>query len=206
MRKTARKSGNRACISLAVIIPIIAVLACGWSVLYDRGFYSAQFEKNSVNMTLASETAEFLFGYFSSESAEEPDSALFSEKEKSHLLDVKKVIDGGFYLLYALAGSAAVLAYLNRRKCAWGRTLLCSGIALIAVPALLYMLPFGFLFNLFHSLLFEPGTWMLPANSALITVFPESFFYSAAIAVFLRVFVTGWLLIIFGFLVGKIRH
>lgn len=205
MRRTARKSSKKVCIPLVVIIPVIIFLFSFTTVLFDKAFYEKQFAGSGVNITMARETTEFLMDYFSAEVDAEPDFRLFTEEEKEHIADVKEVIGWVIFLFYLLIVSAALFIYFNYRSCKWGRTLLYSGIAAVAVPAALYVIPFDFIFSVFHQIFFEPGTWTFPAGSTLITVYPFSFFYNAAFAVFFRGFVTGWLLIIFGFAVGKTK-
>jgi len=85
----------------------------------------------------------------------------------------------------------------------WRKILLYSGIITAAIPIILYLIPFGLLFSTVHSVFFAPGTWVFPKDAVLLQVYPIGFWKSAAFSLFLRGFVTGWLLILAGFIVGK---
>jgi uncharacterized membrane protein len=202
MRKTARKSSKRVCVPLVVVIPLIVLLLSFASVLASKSFHEKQFAENKVNMTFAMQVDNQVMDYFYSDAGLSEN--LFTKEEIIHLEDVKSLINWGYYLLYILLVSSAFFAYTYYKKCKWGAVLIYSGIASAVLPFVLYIIPFNFLFNIFHKIFFADGTWVFPIGSALITAYPFGFFYNAAFSVFLRVFVTGWLLILFGFVVGKI--
>ncbi len=122
---------------------------------------------------------------------------IFDEKEKSHLLDVKKVVHRTLDALFILLVLFFYLAYAyDGRK--WGHVLIYSGMIAAALPIILYFIPFDFVFTVFHNIFFECGTWVFASGSALIQMYPFGFWHDAAFGFFLRGFFAGWLLIAFG--------
>jgi integral membrane protein (TIGR01906 family) len=168
---------------------------CPW--LYQYGF-----DKYNVSQTTGLEEAELdkipgaLIGYFNSgeESIDlsvQKDSEpfeLFNEREVGHLRDVK----GLFRLVYALLlGTgiyACVYAGLNlfwwrNRRFYWG-LVGGGGLTLVLMLAigLAAAIDFDWLFLKFHLISFANDLWMLnPATDYLIMLFPQGFWFDAAI-------------------------
>lgn len=114
---------------------------------------------------------------------------LFNEKEVSHLVDVKALFRFVYAclissLIYAVAfASMALFLWKDRRLLAlglvWG-----SGfsILLMIVLGLLAITDFQWLFWQFHLLSFTNDLWLLdPRTDYLIMLFPEGFWFDAAI-------------------------
>jgi len=105
----------------------------------------------------------------------------FDAAAVSHLMDVRRVISAGRFAtgLAALLLAVYVGACLMRRR--FGQMALGMNVAagLIAVSAVLAVVAavvdFDALFAAFHGLFFAAGTWMFPADSLLIRLFPERF-------------------------------
>jgi integral membrane protein (TIGR01906 family) len=127
---------------------------------------------------------------------------IFSEREQMHLQDVKVLIQRFHDVLFLLLLAFFYLVYLNR-KSDWSKILVYSGMLTVAVPIVLYFIPFDALFTFFHKLFFACGTWVFPSTAAIVQIYPAEFWYNTAFEVFLRGFVTGWLLIGAGFAVLK---
>ncbi len=69
-------------------------------------------------------------------------------------------------------------------------SLLAGGIAALVIVLLLAcasFFDFGSFWTAFHRVLFPQGDWMFPADSALITLFPEAFFEGFAMQVLLAI-------------------
>jgi integral membrane protein (TIGR01906 family) len=105
----------------------------------------------------------------------------FDQAAVSHLMDVRGVF-GGARLATGLA-ALLLAAYVGwcvaRRRfealaggMLAGAVLLAAGIVLAIVAALT---SFDAVFTAFHGLFFAAGTWMFPADSLLIRLFPERF-------------------------------
>jgi len=109
-----------------------------------------------------------------------------TEKENSHLLDVKKIIFGLQILLLLMLLMLVVLHNHVMLK-----VLLYSGIAIFLLPLLLYILPFDALFLQFHYTFFPQGNWQFDAaTTTLVNIYPEEFFMKF----FARIVVHGWMI------------
>lgn len=103
---------------------------------------------------------------------------IFSADEKSHLVDVRRLLVANFLLCIFLA--VFLWGKINSEIAKKGFFTL-SGIAAISI-----LIPFEKLFMLFHYVFFPQGNFMFASESALITFYPADFFmyYSIGIAVF----------------------
>ncbi len=102
----------------------------------------------------------------------------FTQDEISHLKDVSTLytpISIGLNILAVGAWSILILAIVKKEKLVPGFR--PSAKILVGIVAVLSscLLAFSFFFEKFHELLFPQGNWMFPADSMLITVFPEIF-------------------------------
>ena len=186
-------------------LPILLLTASiGWAVnshwLYEYGF-----EKYNVSQTTGIAEVELekaatgLISYFNS--GEEYISLtvmkdgesfeLFNQREVAHLRDVKGLIWLDYWvflgtLIYTLGYAGVSLFWQRRRhwrRLAWG-VVGGSGItlALMLAMGLGILLNFDQLFWQFHLLSFTNELWQLdPTRDYLIMLFPQGFWYDAAL-------------------------
>ncbi len=116
-------------------------------------------------------------------------SPLYNERELSHMLDVKNVVQPalrvGYFVWFLLLAMAAWAR--------WGgwwpeyRRGLSSGgwltIGLVVVAAIGAAISFWQFFTLFHALFFEGDTWQFLFSDTLIRLFPLRFWQDTFIAV-----------------------
>ena len=205
-------------------LPILLLTASlGWAVnslwLYEYGF-----QKYDVSQTTALAEAELdkaatgLITYFNSDEeyititvvkGSEP-FELFNEREIIHLRDVKGLIWLGYWVLlgtlvYVLGYAGFCLVWRKHRywrHLVWG---VVNGggitLALMLALGLGTMLSFDQLFLQFHLLSFTNELWQLdPSKDYLIMLFPQGFFYDAAMFCALG---TAGLAIILGGIAGS---
>lgn len=113
---------------------------------------------------------------------------LFTEREVSHLKDVKGLFRLVYWLLLGTLIYAVIYAVLNyaiwkdRRRVAWG---LIGGssltIALVIVLGLMISFNFDQFFYDFHLISFANNLWQLDPSDYLIMLFPQGFWYDAAL-------------------------
>lgn len=206
MRKTAKKSNKAEYVLLIILIPAVVYMLSFSSMVYEVPVIEKHMENAGLighAMTINSFVVTYLMN---SDETGVLELEIFTDSEKQHLLDVKKVIhrtfDVLFFCLLWLFGLFWYNHKLNKSR-NLGKILIYSGMITAAVPLIFTVMPFGLFFNLFHGIFFAPGTWTFPAGSALIQIYPIYFWKSAIFGFFLRGFVTGWLLIGWGFIVGK---
>lgn len=113
-------------------------------------------------------------------------SPLFNNRELRHMRDVKVITEWAFRIAAALgAVLIAASAVLWRR----GRWHLRAGvragglltIILIAVIGVLAFVSWDAFFTAFHEVLFEGDSWLFLTSDTLIRLFPEAFWFDAAI-------------------------
>jgi integral membrane protein (TIGR01906 family) len=114
---------------------------------------------------------------------------LFSEREVTHLKDVKglfsmvyKVLLGSF--IYAVVFIGLSLFWWRDRKLLGGGLFFggCLTLALMLVLGLVIAFDFEGFFLQFHLLSFANDLWMLnPATDYLIMLFPQGFWFDAAL-------------------------
>jgi integral membrane protein (TIGR01906 family) len=111
---------------------------------------------------------------------------LFNERELRHMHDVKlmtQIAFGGALIVSILAITAGyVLLHLGRLT----RALMQGSMAtlgLIATIVIVAIFSWDTFFTGFHSLFFADGTWYFAYSDTLIRLFPEQFWFDAALLV-----------------------
>lgn len=111
---------------------------------------------------------------------------LLDERERSHMHDVSillRVLAGAVLLSAVVAAVTGAMLRGERRRI--GRILLVAGGVVGTLAILLagtFAVAFEPAFLAFHELFFPPGTYLFESGSNLITLFPEGFWFDAALA------------------------
>ena len=121
---------------------------------------------------------------------ETADCPMYQPRALAHLIDAKRIIKTVFSLAFLLGLTAVGLACLTYR-CADCRQAIRKGLiqgsrlTLVAVAAIaiLALTAWDFFFDRFHELFFAAGTWRFAFSDTLIRLFPERFWFDAAIAI-----------------------
>lgn len=165
---------------------------------FNENYYKKQFEKNNVydDVLEADIALNNLFLFFKKDKEL---NDFFGENEKSHLNDVKLLIDKIIVIFYFLIILEIFLIFSlyflfkkNIKKHV-SFTLVGTSIIIILISALLYIVShnFQFMFVKFHEIFFPQGNWSFPADSNLIKMFPQSFFYGFFYKIILNSFVVS---------------
>ena len=108
------------------------------------------------------------------------------ERERGHMRDVRSVFVGSWLLAGVSVLVLAVAAIRGDRHVAWqavqrGALVLAGAVVVLGVVALV---AFDLLFELFHRILFPPGSFTFdPATERLVQLFPFQFWQEIAILV-----------------------
>jgi integral membrane protein (TIGR01906 family) len=113
---------------------------------------------------------------------------LYNERELIHMRDVQIVTNAAYATLAVVAVLAVVcIAVLWRRDRARLWVALRAGawltLLLIAAVVILAVLAWDVFFTGFHSVFFEDGTWYFLTSDTLIRLFPEQFWFDAALVI-----------------------
>lgn len=117
-------------------------------------------------------------------------SPLYNASELYHMEDVKVVTRIAYFILIGVLGLFAVTIFgMWRQKSMRNdlRTGLFSGalftICLIASIIFFAVFAWDFFFDTFHGIFFESGTWRFAFSDTLIRLFPEQFWFDAALVI-----------------------
>ncbi|MCS7071306.1 MAG: TIGR01906 family membrane protein [Anaerolinea sp.] len=114
---------------------------------------------------------------------------LFNARELHHMRDVQIVTAAAFSLGITLGGLIAIVsvALLRAQRThdllSALRTAALLTLSLIALIVILAIASWDFFFVTFHRLFFADGTWVFAYSDTLIRLFPERFWFDAALAV-----------------------
>lgn len=171
------------------------ILLLGPLLLFNPAFTSALQVRHGVADEFATDQAEiervtsayladiYLDGDFGA--SLHGDGPLLDENERSHMTDVSRLVRllaGILIVAMILAGvTAAWLRGEPRRQ--GGIMLVAAGAigALAIVLAAVFAVAFEPAFLAFHELFFPPGTYLFEPGSELIVLFPEPFWFDAAL-------------------------
>lgn len=180
---------------LAVAAALLIALA-GPLLLFDPWFVSAEQARHDVPALLATSQAEvdrvtgqvladiWTGGDFSV--ALDGSAPLLTADERSHMRDVSALVRVlGTLALVALAVLVACVLVLRRERRRLGGLLLiaASSIGLAALlVAILFAVAFDQAFLAFHRIFFPQGNFLFGPDSNLLRLFPEPFWFDAALA------------------------
>ncbi len=125
--------------------------------------------------------------------------AFYTERELDHMVDVKKVTQAAFSVLMIALGifSAALVILRRDGKILRGALMQGALLTLGAIVAVVFaaVVAWDFFFTLFHQLFFSEGTWIFLYSDTLIRLYPEQFWFDAALT--LGVIVVGGAFVLF---------
>ncbi len=195
-------------LSLAVLVTLAGPL-----LLFNPWFTSALQARHGVAAALSTTTPEVdrvtgeilgdLYADGPFDAALSGDEPLLNERERSHMHDVAvlvRILLG--VLVMALVVGGVALAWLRREPGRIGRIMLVAGglIGGIAIVlAGIFAVAFEPAFLVFHELFFPPGTYLFEPGSKLITLFPEGFWFDAALAAGATIVIAAVLVTLIGF-------
>ncbi|MCK6578043.1 MAG: TIGR01906 family membrane protein [Anaerolineae bacterium] len=137
----------------------------------------------AVDYLIYDESPEFLSAATFSDGTQ-----LFNERELIHMRDVQTVTRVAFSISAALGAiciASALWLYRKERVrlAAALRRGAVTTVSILAAIVVLVVTAWDRFFVLFHTLFFADGTWYFPTSDTLIRLFPEQFWFDAAIAV-----------------------
>lgn len=118
------------------------------------------------------------------------DCPMYQPRALAHLADAKGIVKAVFWLAFLFGLAAIGLAGLTYRsagcRLAIRRGLTYGSVftlAAVAATAMFAATAWDFFFDRFHELFFASGTWRFAFSDTLIRLFPERFWFDAAIAI-----------------------
>ena len=174
-------------IFLICSLPFLIYLASWQLLFYDVNLYSQLLTKNNASSNALNIT-QYWLDYFQDEQ-ELSNIYGFSDLEKQHMQDVKKLVNNLELFFFVLLVIFISLFFFVQDK---SSVFFYGGILTMIVPIVLYLIPFDVIFNSFHKLFFA-GNWQFPSDSLLIQTFQANFFYDFAFRIFSLSFAGGFI-------------
>jgi len=114
--------------------------------------------------------------------------ALYDASELRHMRDVKALtqIAFGAAIVAGIAALAIGATLCRKHRDDLRRALMCGALFTLAIVAAIIVVAvtsWDTFFVTFHQLFFEGGTWYFPTSDTLIRLFPEQFWFDAAVAI-----------------------
>ena len=158
-------------------------------LVFNSAFYKSQFKKLNVyeefeSKEIVDNQSDGLIGYLCC--GKNLDENFFTERERLHLSDVKKIItlnQAAAVLLGGLVLVGLIILILKRDEKEFAKTIMgASAITVFAVIFLWLSALFNFdrIFLQFHFLAFDNDLWQLSESANLIKLFPQQFFVNFA--------------------------
>ena len=130
-------------------------------------------------------------------------SPLYNARELRHMEDVKTVTRVAFMLLLwggiAALGVSTFLVWSAERRVILQQALMTGSIltlSLIGAIVLMALVAWNTFFDAFHDMFFESGTWRFAYSDTLIRLFPEQFWFDAALVIGVLTSATALLLLL----------
>ncbi len=196
-------------ILMVLTIPFIIYLYNFNSIAFDEDFYKKEFLENNVYDNLENYYIENINNDFLNYLRNEKNNLLinndfFNEREKTHLLDVKNLIQTIFtifyisIILFLLLFILLIILMDFNFKLIIKRLLiiLTIGSFLTLLDAVLFLIlsnfNFSFVFDLFHETFFSFGTYTFDtAYEKIVILYPQNLFFDALSRIIIRTIITS---------------
>ena len=203
-------------ILMILILPFLLFLVAFNLNGFNGQFYKEKFAEYKVqnDVPQAISINEKVINFIAGKNNEFPNE--FNEREKQHLLDVRKVVGISTIVLYVfiilfimlLIVSALILKINNHIINFVGKVLVFGGFLAIILAGLLFFFissDFSAAFESLHTLLFEKGTYVFdPAKEIIVMLYPEQIFMDLGIKISeLVVFASAMIILLGTFLMLK---
>jgi integral membrane protein (TIGR01906 family) len=175
-----------------VFIPLFILLLSANLLIFNEDFYAQE----AVDYENNQETISKLISFFK---GGELNTDPYTSTEVLHLFDVQRLIRASV-LVCSFLFLVLLTASLREDKQTIRKNLIKGGKwSLVLTGTLaLTLLNFSDSFIVFHKILFTNTYWQLNADTILITMFPESFFSTAALTIILYSTIFSTVTIILG--------
>ena len=202
---------NLSKVFLILIVPFLIFLLVFNFAGFSNSFFTKKFSQYGVNNKFLDAEAmhQKVINFIEGKSNELPSD--FNEREKQHLLDVKKVISALTITLYIMVGLFLLLLVVSAFTLKAngyiinfvGRVMMWGGILTVALAVLLFLLinfDFGPAFESMHQMFFQKGTYMFdPAKETIVNLYPEQLFMDLGIRISALIIISAILIILTGF-------
>lgn len=172
-------------------------------IAYDRDYYNQQYEKYQIPQSIGISKPDLMIATdnlldYLDEKRENLNFQMtikgmkqefFSERDKLHMIDVKKLFVQGklirnIALVYSVVFAVSFFFIAKSKRKVFSKLLIYTfvgGLIPILILGILMSIDFYKYFTIFHEIFFNNDLWQLePAKDRLINMFPEAFFSDIA--------------------------
>jgi integral membrane protein (TIGR01906 family) len=190
----------------------ILVMLVGPLLLFNPLFTSALQQRHAVAEAFGTTQAEidrvtgellediYFDGPF--DAALEPGEPLLDDRERSHMRDVSalvRILAGLVILAAVVAGVTWAMLRAERHRLGVILLVAAGSVGILAILlAGTFAIAFEPAFLVFHEIFFPPGTYLFAEGSNLITLFPQGFWFEAALAAGASITIGAILVSLFG--------
>lgn len=184
---------------LAIIIPLISIISSFVLISRTPDFYTKEFTKLKVVDTIGLSVTEAEIGgmiadYINGKTDKFEMKAeingeeknIFNEKEQTHMIDVKRLIDFAtillvilYFIIILVYYSVIIFKEKQLLRMAFKGSVIFYGVILVLF-GLISLIDFNKGFTVFHELFFKNNLWILdPSKDVLLMLMPLQFFVDA---------------------------
>ena len=203
-------------------IPFLLYLLSFRLAAFDEAYYRSEFQKYGVYSQFPGkdidEINSNLLHYLMYDKTNNfIESDFFSQREKEHLLDVKRLVQFAIRFFYIIILNIIILLAILActAKKLFGKIknnlikplstiLIWGGILTLVYSFMLWYsakINFMDLFTKFHQLFFKPGSWIFDTN--IVKLYNQSFFYDIAAKIVLNTLIMALIIIVIGLLLSN---
>lgn len=175
--------------TLSIIILIIFIFSLSVTI--------TAFNKPLAGVIIKEKTVTSQLFDFFKDRAQLP--SVFNDKEKSHLVDVKNVLDLIFSVMLVSVLFLLVLLPISPKS------LFYAGIISIIIIFILAVVPWSFSFTFVHKIFFK-NNWVFSPDSTIISFYPVSVFQVYSLIIFSVILLFSLILIVSGINLKKFRN
>ncbi len=203
------------------IVPrrLVAIFTIFLTIIIFYGAITAVMHQQSLYKHITQPAEQLqnkqIIGYLDSPIFSTNNLDFLTAEEKAHMSDVKSRLDILFIMyLVSLGITIGIIAVFFVQKL-WARfdellmrTMRAVGWTLLGICFFFgaaALLSFTKLWYLIHGVLFPSGNWMFAYNSALITLYPQSFFTQFVVRILLLLSATGLIFILISWFMMRMR-
>jgi integral membrane protein (TIGR01906 family) len=181
----------------SLVLFLVLILGSINFMIFNKEFYYSQYEKNGAYKTLGVELSNNITSNTLKYFHNKAELSYFTESEKSHMSDVKKIIYTTSTIYYSAIMIIMLLFFYCYRRYKnnnhsfvniVSKSMIFGSLAAIIFLSIIFVIAvFGFdgFFIGFHEIFFPQGNWTFDNTSLLITLFPQSFFINIGLRIFL---------------------
>ncbi|MEK6964437.1 MAG: DUF1461 domain-containing protein [Nanoarchaeota archaeon] len=207
---------DRKTLILIMVVVVGVWLTAFFSMYTQEAFYEQAFEEAGVYAHLGNETVSsfhpVILSFLSKNTLNDLLPELLenqlSAAEKSHLIDVKHLIDYSriLYGLILVAALSLIAWDLKKKRLKeLGEGMEWAGLISMGLLLLSFLSSFFFssFFTVFHRIFFPLGNYAFPATSLLIQLYPEGVFLKGFEIILGMVLMQSVILLMFGYLLKE---